>query len=149
MLVLTRVDSRLIHGQVLEAWVPFLKVDRIAVADDVAATSPLTVSAMTLALPPEVEATVTTVDGADLVALQRGSARTLLLVRDVDSLKRLMQRGLKTSVNLGNVHAGPGREAFTRSVFLNADELESLRRLSAEGTQVQAQAVPSDAPLSV
>ncbi|MCX5823214.1 MAG: PTS sugar transporter subunit IIB [Deltaproteobacteria bacterium] len=29
-----RVDNRLVHGQILEAWVPFLKASCIVVADD-------------------------------------------------------------------------------------------------------------------
>ena len=50
-----RIDSRLIHGQVVEAWLPGLKVARVVVADDEAAHSPLMKTAMGLAVPPELE----------------------------------------------------------------------------------------------
>ena len=33
-LVLTRIDNRLIHGQILESWVPTLKANCIIVAND-------------------------------------------------------------------------------------------------------------------
>ena len=33
MITLVRVDNRLLHGQILEAWVPRLKVDQVVVAD--------------------------------------------------------------------------------------------------------------------
>jgi len=52
VIALVRVDNRLLHGQILEAWVPRLKVDRIVVADDEAAASPLAQAAMVLCLPP-------------------------------------------------------------------------------------------------
>ena len=37
---LIRVDSRLVHGQIIETWLPFLKATRIVVVnDEVAAVS--------------------------------------------------------------------------------------------------------------
>ena len=50
MISLVRVDNRLIHGQVVEAWLPHLKVGRVVVADDEAASSPLIRAAMGLAV---------------------------------------------------------------------------------------------------
>ena len=46
MIALVRVDNRLLHGQILEAWVPRLRIQRIAIADDMAAGSPLALAAM-------------------------------------------------------------------------------------------------------
>ena len=34
MIALVRVDNRLVHGQVLEAWLPRLGARRLLVADD-------------------------------------------------------------------------------------------------------------------
>ena len=50
MISLVRVDNRLIHGQVVEAWLPHLKVSRVVVADDEAAQSPLIRAAMGMAV---------------------------------------------------------------------------------------------------
>ncbi|HEX8536183.1 MAG TPA: PTS sugar transporter subunit IIB, partial [Cystobacter sp.] len=50
MISLVRVDNRLFHGQVVEAWLPHLKVSRVIVADDEAAASPLVRAAMALAV---------------------------------------------------------------------------------------------------
>ena len=55
MITFLRIDGRLIHGQVVEAWLPGLKVARVVVADDEAAHSPLMKTAMGLAVPPELE----------------------------------------------------------------------------------------------
>src|SRR5262249_57994578 len=49
---LLRVDNRLVHGQVLEAWLPALDAQGILVADDEAAGNVLARSAMALAIPP-------------------------------------------------------------------------------------------------
>ncbi len=72
MIALVRVDNRLLHGQILEAWVPRLKVRRVVVADDEAAASPLAQAAMTLALPPDLPIRIGAVDEtswAELAAL--------------------------------------------------------------------------------
>ena len=53
MIVLNRIDNRLIHGQVVEAWLPHLHIERIVVADDEAAGDPLTSAAMQLAFSPQ------------------------------------------------------------------------------------------------
>ena len=37
VIVLNRIDNRLIHGQVIEAWLPHLHIERVVVADDEAA----------------------------------------------------------------------------------------------------------------
>jgi PTS system N-acetylgalactosamine-specific IIB component len=150
VIALARVDNRLLHGQILEAWVPRLKVNRIVVVDDDAAASPLAKAAMTLALPPDLPADVVRQDEVDWPSLAAPGARTLVLFRDVASLKRATDLGLTPSigphVNLGNVHYQPGRRPVTPSVFLSAEELSAVEDLSRVGFDVEARAIPSDAP---
>src|SRR5207253_2194828 len=84
---LVRVDNRLVHGQVLEAWLPALGAHGILVADDEAAGNVLARSAMALAIPPKVSFQVLRVDAAADLLRPGGTGvpgvRTLLLVRDV------------------------------------------------------------------
>ena len=53
-IALVRVDNRLVHGQVLEAWLPALSAQGILVADDEVAGSALARAAMSLAIPKKV-----------------------------------------------------------------------------------------------
>ena len=153
MIALLRVDNRLLHGQILEAWVPRLKVTRVVVADDEAAASPLAKAAMTLCLPPHLEATVEPLAAVDWAALAAAKERVIVLLREVDGLARAVAGGLlagqAAEVNLGNVHHAPGRTPVTPSVFLSEAELEGLRRLAAGGFRVEARAVPLDAPIDL
>ncbi len=147
--VLARVDNRLVHGQVLEAWVPRLGVNQVVIADDEAAASPLAQAAMTLALPPEMQGTVLPVAKVDYAALAGGSRTVLLLLRDVDDVVRAVAAGLTPAmasrVNLGNVHYASGRRPVTPSVFLSAREISEIEELEARGFEVDARAVPTDA----
>src|SRR5207249_7297405 len=84
---LIRVDNRLVHGQVLEAWLPALGAHGILVADDEAAGNVLARSAMALAIPPKVSFQVLRVDAAADLLKPGGkgpqASRTLVLLRDV------------------------------------------------------------------
>jgi len=104
---LIRVDSRLIHGQVIEAWLPHLKIQRILVADDSAVTDPLTRAAMALAVPPEVEVVLQGIADVDFRRFENDGVRTMVLLRDVPSAMRAYEYGLVGPLNLGNVHDGP------------------------------------------
>jgi PTS system mannose-specific IIB component len=150
MIVLSRVDSRLVHGQVIEAWLPHTKAQRILVVDDAAANDAIARAAMGLALPDNVKLEVSRVAEVDFTALAADAVRTLVLFRDVASLLAARARGFTPpAVNLGNVHAGPGRAAVSRSVFLSPDEVALLAEIKRAGAVVAAQAIPQDPPVSV
>lgn len=150
MIALVRVDARLLHGQILETWIPRLGIGEVVVADDEAAGSPLARAAMTLCVPPELPARVLPVREVPWSALAATRAPVLVLLRDVASLVAAraggLAPGIATRINLGNVHFAPGRRPVTPSVFLSGDEVEALRALSAEGFRIEACAIPSDSP---
>jgi mannose/fructose/N-acetylgalactosamine-specific phosphotransferase system component IIB len=146
-IVLVRVDQRLLHGQVVEGWVPFLKVDTVVVADDLSASDPLVGLAMTAACPAKVKLSVLKVADA-AAAVTAGNlpgTRTLVLVSSVAVLNALWKQGARASaVNVGNVPIGPGRKRVTMSVALSAEELAQLEEVAATGAQVEARAVPKE-----
>jgi PTS system mannose-specific IIB component len=150
VIVLVRVDNRLLHGQILEAWIPRLRADRVVVADDEAADSPLAQAAMTLCVPPEVEVEIRPVRGIDYPGLAADGTRSLVLVREVSDLARAHASGLSArlapTVNVGNVHFADGRHPVTPSVFLSGGEVKALRALAGEGFAVEARAIPAEPP---
>jgi PTS system mannose-specific IIB component len=149
VITLVRVDNRLIHGQVVEAWLPHLKVARVAVADDEAAYNPLIRAAMALAVQPSVEVVIQPLREFNFERITRDDVRTLVLVRDVKDALQAKEQGLKLSrLNLGNVHFATGRRQVSASVFLSQEELDQLKLLAQEGVAVDARGVPSEKPVS-
>ncbi|HET6982703.1 MAG TPA: PTS sugar transporter subunit IIB [Myxococcaceae bacterium] len=149
MISFLRIDNRLIHGQVVEAWLPGLKVARVVVADDEAAHSPLMKVAMGLAVPPELEVDILPLRDTPFGPYAADKVKTLLLLRDIQGLVEARKLGLpQTRVNLGNVHHGPMRKAVSTSVFLNAEEMEQLKRLHEDGWDIEARGVPSERPVT-
>lgn len=148
MISLVRVDNRLIHGQVVEAWLPKLRANRMVVADDEAYHSPLVRAAMGLAVPPAVEVRIQPLNEVDYRALFEDPSRTLLLLRDVAAVLAAEGKGLQlTHLNLGNIHSGPGRKRVSASVFLSKEELNQLAVLFERGVKVEARGVPTEAPV--
>jgi mannose/fructose/N-acetylgalactosamine-specific phosphotransferase system component IIB len=142
---LVRVDNRLIHGQVVEAWLPHLKVQRVIVADDEAAASPLIRAAMALAVQSAIEVQIQPLSQVDFAALSRDGVRTLVLLRDVVAVPFAHAHGLALEqLNLGNVHFGTGRRQVSPSVFLAEAELQALQGLQEKGVRVEARAVPAE-----
>ena len=145
MIVWSRIDSRLIHGQVIEAWLPHLRVKRVVVADDEAAVDPLAKAAYGLAIPPEVELVLGPVKGIDFKKLASDGIATLVLFREVKSAVAAREWGLPDGMlNVGNVHSGPGRVSVSRSVFLDPSDSSALAALAQGGMTVRVQSVPSE-----
>ncbi len=150
MITLVRVDNRLIHGQVVEAWLPFLKVSRVVVADDEAASSPLIRAAMALAVQSAIEVQILPLSQVDFSALSKDGVRTLVLLRDVAAVPFAFAHGLSMEeLNLGNVHFGTGRRQVSPSVFLAEAELKALQQLAEKGVRVEARAVPVEKPVEL
>jgi mannose/fructose/N-acetylgalactosamine-specific phosphotransferase system component IIB len=149
---LFRVDNRLVHGQVLEAWLPALDAHGVLVADDEAAGNVLARSAMALAIPPKVQFQVLKISSAAELLKPGGTGvpgvRTLVLFRDVRDATALSEQGVgMPRLNLGNVHFAAGRRQVAPTVYLDAGEMEALSRLASRGTEVEVRAVPADHPV--
>ncbi|HSN13646.1 MAG TPA: PTS sugar transporter subunit IIB [Anaeromyxobacteraceae bacterium] len=153
MIALVRVDNRLLHGQILEAWIPRLGIGDIVVADDEAASSHLARAALMLCVPQGMPARIVAPGDVPWEELAGERAASLVLVRDVGALATARCSGLTPErvrrINVGNVHFAPGRRPVTPSVFLAADEVSALRALADAGFEVEARAIPSETPVGM
>lgn len=150
MIALVRVDNRLLHGQVLETWIPALRARRVVVADDEVAGNTLARTAMTLCLPPGLDVEVVPLGAVAWKSLAAGKDTVFVLVREVETLARARAAGLGPTeaprVNVGNVHFVNGRRPVTPSVYLSEEEMRTLRDMAAAGFAVEARAIPSEPP---
>jgi PTS system mannose-specific IIB component len=142
-----RVDNRLIHGQVVEAWVPFVGARNILVGNDDLAGDELQQEIMSLAIPRAVESAFLTID--DLVDDPRltGTAReySLLLFSSCLDVRRAVEKGLRMEVlNVGNLHYAQGKRQLSPSVALSAEDESCLRFLLSKGVELDFRCVPND-----
>jgi PTS system mannose-specific IIA component len=144
---LLRVDDRLIHGQVVEGWVPYLKVDLVIVVSDAAAADEIQTALMKMALPPSVGLLVLPVAGAaEALASKQLSARSaLVLVPAPAEALALVEKGLSVErINVGGLHYTVGKVQLGRALFLDEKDRLALRALAAKGIRLEGRALPGD-----
>lgn len=142
-----RIDNRLIHGQVVEAWVPHVGAKTIIVVNDELADDPLQQEIMSLAIPRAVESIFLTVDQmAKATAIPGGHREgTLVLFATCLDVRRAVEKGLKISLlNIGNLHYSTGKRQLSPSVALGADDESCLRFLMEQGVELDFRCVPND-----
>jgi len=145
-IILFRVDERLIHGQVVVGWGSVIAPDQIIVVDDEIAESAWERELYSIGLPPEIEAHFHTIEEArQLIDEWRADdRRTILLTRDIRAMRRLAEGGLLEGeeINLGGLHAAPGRVEVLPYLYLSPDERAELLELHSTGAIPSARDLP-------
>ncbi len=145
--VLHRVDDRLIHGQIVAAWVPYTRATRIVIADNELPNNPLQAKIVRMAAPPKLRVEILNVRQAVVFMAQQRSGPgllTIMLFAGLGPVVEALDAGLcLTELNLGNIHNAPGKLQLTESISLNREEIECLKRLRKDEVKVYIQPVPT------
>lgn len=146
MVILIRVDDRLLHGQIICSWVPFIKADSLVVASDEAASDSLVSEIISACGCSELSVRVKSV--ADTVAYLKGggaSERVMLVVGELRDAMRLYELGMRfSSINLGNIHHEDDGRAITPSIIVNGEDEAVLRRLRDLGVSIEIRDIPKN-----
>ncbi len=149
MIILARIDDRLIHGQVVEGWVNFLKATCIVVADDKVAANPLQRSIIEISVPPGLKVVIGTVHEVCRQVLLHAwdRERVILLFSSPEDALRSLREGLTCeAVNLGGMHYMPGKRKVMDVLAVDDDDVHALREIMGRGVVVQIQTVPTERP---
>lgn len=146
-ILLTRVDNRLVHGQVGVTWVRSLGANLIVVADDIAAADSLqqqlmSVTAKSSGCGIRFFSLQKTID-----VIHKAADRQLifLVVRTPQDARKLVEGGVPIDqLNLGNLHFEPGKKEFSKKVYLSEQDAADLAFIKEKGIKIYAQDVPDD-----
>lgn len=146
-IALVRVDNRLIHGQVLEAWLPYVQADTIIVVDDVIANDPFRKQLMIAVVPKTIRVDVFSHDQISCVtqsAHDNNSKILVLFSTPGDALKAYRGGFHFTALNLGNMHIGPQKCCISQTLYVDRDDMNDLAQLVELGVDICAQCIPTD-----
>jgi len=150
MIVLYRIDERLIHGQIAVAWCKTLSVTHIVVANDAVVNSELQKTALKMGAPSNVKVAIKGLDdAAELLADPRLADKKVMVVLKTvsDALTLLRKVEGIPAVNIGNVgFLGDisDKTAYTSRYFrLSTSDIEELKQIQ-QIVPVEIQVVPSD-----
>ena len=152
-IVLTRVDERLIHGQVVVGWGSQIRPDRYLVVDALLAVSEWEQELYTLGVPERIGVEFIAPGPArmELQGWRESELRSALLTRDLPTMLELARGGTMVGevLNLGGLHLRKGRVEVLPYLFLDESDRVALRELAGEGVEISAQDLPGSPRVSL
>lgn len=146
---LSRIDFRLIHGQIITMWRKVYDVNKIVVIDDVLAADDFMIRVYASAAPAGVNVKVYSIEKAIRLWNKNQFGENndvLLLFKDVDTCYKSIKAGLPLkSIQIGGVPANPERKSIKKAVFLGEEEMTLIHEMhDTMGVDFTVQVVPED-----
>lgn len=145
-IVLSRIDERLVHGQVGVQWVGFANANIIVVANDEVAADQIQQNLMEMVLAEGIAIRFWTVQKTiDTIHKAADRQRILLVCRTPKDFRQLVEGGVPvTQINVGNMHYAEGKTQIAKTVSVDAEDIEEFRQLKALGVACTVQGVPTE-----
>ena len=150
--VLARVDDRLIHGEVVTAWTPTMRGNRIMIVDDEVVQDTFNVRVVKALAPVGTKVIVYGVEKAAEKLMVPGveGERIIILAKTPITFNRLVKAGVPLKeVNLGGAGIRGERQPFINNVALSPDEVLACEELKKAGVRVYYQLVPEQGVVEI
>ena len=146
-ILLTRIDNRLVHGQVGVTWTKTLGANLIVVADDTVANEPMqqTLMGVTAKSSGAGIRFFTIEKTAAIIGNAAPEQKIFIVCRTPKQVRLLVEKGVNLKdVNVGNMHYSEGKRSLTKKVYVNDEDMDDLKFLASQGVNVYVQDVPGD-----
>ena len=146
-IVLARVDSRLLHGQVATSWTKATNPNRIIVVSDSVAKDELRKKLIEEAAPPGVKANVVPIKKIIQVAHDPrfGNTKALLLFENPEDVLRALDGGVDIeTLNVGSMAHSVGKVMVNKVLSMNAEDVDAFEKLKAKNVKFDVRKVPND-----
>lgn len=139
-----RIDNRLVHGQIIETWLPHTRTGGIVVANDEVADDVIQQEIMSLAIPQSTKCVFTAAADAGK-AVKSASVSCIVLFASCADAMAAWEAGFEFKIlNVGNIHYGPGKRQLSPSVALSDEDDTLLRKFATHGVKLDFRCVPND-----
>jgi len=151
-IVLIRVDDRLIHGQILESWLPYLKAQCVVVANDTLAEDQFQMAILSMAVPERIKLRMVNVDSVKELATdpELSGKTTLVIVSSVlDAYKIVQNEIISCRINLGNMRSSEADKQLMYSFWVSKEDIIMLKEILAKGISINLQSVPREKEIDI
>lgn len=147
-ILLTRIDNRLVHGQIVCLWAGAVGANLIVVAHDETAENQIEQSVMRMAASSlgydtrffTVQKTIDIIDKAS------SDQKILLICQNPHDLRRVIEGGVKIKeVDIGNMYYDEGEKKLTDKVSVSKEDLDDLNYIKKHVDKIYIQDTP-DSP---
>ena len=122
-IVLARIDDRLIHGQVMTAWLQFTGGNHIVIVDDATAGYEFTKSIMSMAVP--------------------NGIKLSILAKEPQTYWQLIEKGVTfDEIIIGGMGARKDRKTFHKNISASEEEKETFRKIVAQNVKMKIHVIP-------
>ncbi len=147
MIKLTRIDDRLVHGQVAMTWTPALDADCLVVANDKIAKDEFMKMTLGLAKPASAKLVIKSLaDAATFINDPRAqNLKILLIVNSVQDAAAMAGAVHEiTSINLGGLRSKEGTKAIAKAISVTEADIALIKHMLAKGIELEVRQVPTD-----
>ena len=148
-IVLARIDTRLLHGQVATSWTKATNPDRIIVVSDTVSKDELRKKLIEQAAPPGVKAHVIPLD--KLVEVSKdtrfGNTKALLLFENPQDALKVIEKGVEIKeLNIGSMAHSVGKVMVSTSLSMDQNDVETYKKLADLNVKFDVRKVVADKP---
>lgn len=151
-ILLTRIDNRLVHGQVGVTWTSTIGANLLIVVDDEVAKDDIQQKLMSITADTydfgirffSIEKTISVISKA------APHQKIFLICRTPATVRKLVEGHVPLKdVNVGNMHFSEGKRQISSKVYINDDDLADLQFIKKNNVNVFIQDVPGDQKESI
>ncbi|HEY5406006.1 MAG TPA: PTS sugar transporter subunit IIB [Ginsengibacter sp.] len=147
MIKLTRIDDRLLHGQVAFTWVPALGVDFLIIANDKVAKDEFQKMTLGLAKPAGTRLLIKSISET-IVFLndeKNKQLKILLLINSVKDAFTIANEVVEIkSINFGGIRTKEGAKLISKAIALTDEDISIIKELLQKNMELEIRQVPSD-----
>lgn len=145
-IVLTRIDNRLIHGQVATQWCGSIGANLILVANDDVAENTFRQGLMDMAAPAYAQTRYWTVEKTIKMIHKAADHQLIFIVCETpQDVVSLVEGGVPIKkVNIGNMHMSEGKRQVAVSVAVDDSDVTAFTRLQELGVEIEIRRVPTE-----
>lgn len=140
-ILLVRIDSRLIHGQITAQWQRVLHADKIVVVNDTIAKDSFQQELMNMAA---MQLDVEYKSVNEMIADWKDINQDIFVIcENPQDVWKMAQGGVHfRKVNVGNMHMQKGKKQIATSVAVGEDDLDCFQSLHDRGIQIEIRRLP-------
>lgn len=143
-IVLTRIDNRLIHGQVATQWCGVVGANLLLVANDDVATDEFRQGLMDMAAPAYAQTRYFSLQKTiDIIGKASEAQKIAIICETPQDVLKLVEGGVPiTKVNIGNMHMADGKRQVATSVAVDDADVEAFKKMQELGVELEIKRVP-------
>lgn len=147
MIKLTRIDDRLLHGQVAFTWTPALSADCLIIANDKVAKDEFLKMTLNLAKPAGTKLLIKSLkDAAAFLNDDNNKKLNILLIINsvTDAYTLAVDVHEIRSINFGGLRSKEGSRLISKAIAITDDDIPVIKELVNKGIELEIRQVPTD-----